>query len=60
MRQFGSSTRVVDRLLDGTLLEDHARGELIDHTLNLIVQNPLAGSGCPTSVLSWHGGWECL
>ncbi len=43
--RLGLSTRVVSRLLDGTLLEDRARSGLIDHTLDLMAQYPLTGVG---------------
>jgi O-antigen ligase len=45
LHQLGLSTRIVERLLGGTLLEDRARSELIDHTLLLIAQHPLTGVG---------------
>lgn len=45
LERFGMSTRVVTLLLEGTLLEDRARSELVEHTLNLIAQHPFAGVG---------------
>ena len=45
LERFGLSTRVVARLQEGSLLEDRARTELIQHTFNLIAQHPFAGVG---------------
>jgi O-antigen ligase len=45
LERSGLSTRVVVSLLNGTVFEDRARSELIDHTLNIINQHPFTGVG---------------
>ncbi|GAA1131378.1 hypothetical protein GCM10009670_25920 [Citricoccus alkalitolerans] len=45
LENLGLSTRVVTRLLEGTLLEDRARGALAQHTVDLIVEHPVVGLG---------------